>query len=83
MLEKILFAEIILKGTAGLLLLLLPISTARVFGLPHGQVGFWARVLGATLLAIAGAIVLEHDYEGVRGLGLGGIILLNCVEFSS
>ena len=77
MITKLLQFELILKGAAGLALLLFPITVARVFGLPHGQVGIWARLLGVLLIGVAGAIYLEHDVDGVEGLGLGGLILIN------
>ncbi len=77
MLAKILQLELVLKGVAGVLLLTIPVTTARVLGLPHGNVGFWARLLGILLIGIAGAVYLEHDVEGAEGLGLGGLILIN------
>ena len=77
MVQKILMAELILKGGVGLCLLLLPITTARVFGLPHGQVGLWGRVVGALLVGIAGAVWVENDLKTVSGIGLGGLIAIN------
>ena len=79
MLTKLLQIELLLKGGAGLALLLFPITIARIFGLPHGQVSLWPRLLGVLLIGIAGAIYLEHDVEGVRGLGLGGLVLINAL----
>ncbi|MEO1266107.1 MAG: hypothetical protein AAFV26_10415 [Pseudomonadota bacterium] len=76
MLAQILFLDLVSKAVIGGLLLLFPITTARVFGLPHGQVGLWARLLGAQLLGIALAIYIEHDNQ-MNGLGLTGLIGIN------
>jgi len=79
MLQKILFVELALKGGVGLCLFLFPITTARVFGIPHGQVGVWGRLVGALLIGIAAAVWVEHDVKNVSGLGLGGLIAVNVV----
>lgn len=79
MVTQILFFELCFKGLAGLLLILAPITVARVVGLPHGDVRLWPRVLGAALLGVAAAIWVENDIQNVRGLGLGGLIALNVV----
>ncbi|MEL6873125.1 MAG: hypothetical protein AAFO62_10115 [Pseudomonadota bacterium] len=76
MLTQILFIELVSKATIGGLLLLFPITSAKVFGLPHGNVGLWARLLGAHLIGIAIAVYLEHDNR-MQGLGLGGLIVIN------
>ena len=76
MLTQILFIELVSKATVGALLLLFPISTAKVFGFPHGNVGLWARLLGAHLIGIALAVYIEHDNR-LQGLGLGGLIIIN------
>lgn len=78
-LTQILLAELTLKGTVGGLLLLFPITTARVFGLPHGSVSLWIRVTGVLLIGVAAAIWVENDVSDVRGLGLGGLIAINVV----
>lgn len=78
-LTQILTAELVFKGTAGVLLLLFPITTARAFGLPHGSVGLWARLAGTLLIGVAVAIWVENDVADVRGLGLGGLVAINLV----
>lgn len=77
MLSQVLQFELALKGIAGIALLIAPITTARLVGLPHGHVGIWGRLLGIALIGIAGAIYIEHDVKSVEGLGLGGLILIN------
>ncbi|MEO1695001.1 MAG: hypothetical protein AAFR55_07165, partial [Pseudomonadota bacterium] len=80
MLTEIYTFEAALKGGVGAILFLLPITTARVIGLPHGNIGLWARILGATFIGIAVALWVENDVQDVRGLGLGGLIAINAVS---
>lgn len=55
----------------------LPVSLARVFGLPHGNVGFWPRLLGGVLIGLAGAIYVEASQPNIRGLGFTGLVIIN------
>lgn len=77
MLTQILQLELLLKAGAGACLLFFPITTARLFGIPHGDVTIWARLLGTLLIGIGGAIYIEHDVPNLRGLGLPGLIVIN------
>ncbi len=77
MAHQILWFETILKFSAGLSLLLFPVSFAKLIGLPHGNVGFWARLLGGLLIGIAAAIYLEASQPNMRGLGYPGIVIIN------
>lgn len=77
--SQILQFELILKGGAGLMLLLIPVTTARLLGFPYDRSGIWGRLLGAVMIGIAGAIYVEHDVEGARGLGVPGLILINII----
>ncbi len=45
MAQQLFWFETLLKFISGVLLLVAPVSLARLMGLPHGQVGFWARIL--------------------------------------
>ncbi|MEL6622618.1 MAG: ABC transporter permease [Pseudomonadota bacterium] len=81
--SELLTFELALKGGLGLSLLTVPITLARVVGLPHGNVGLWPRLLGAALIGIAAAIWVENDIKTVRGIGLGGLIAINAVGFVS
>ncbi len=77
MAQQLFWFETILKFTAGIALLVAPVSLARLIGLPHGQVGFWARILGLTLIGLAGAIYVEGSQTSSRGLGFAGLAVIN------
>jgi len=67
MASQLLWIETLLKFTCGVVLLMAPITAARLLGLPHGNVGFWPRLLGALLAGLAFVIYLE----GASGTGGG------------
>ena len=82
MADQLLWFEILLKGTVGLVMLLMPVSAARLAGLPHTSSTFWPRLFGAALIGIAGAFAVEgyHQAGGAiaaKGLGLGGAVIIN------
>lgn len=77
MISQLLLIEMVVKGVAGGLLLLVPRTLARVLGLPSAAEPFWARLLGAMLLGLAGATFLEERLATQSGLGLGGHVVLN------
>lgn len=63
----------------GILLLLFPIGVIDVLGLPQSDTNFYPSILGAVILGIGLALSLEiAGYsKHIRGLGLGGAILIN------
>ena len=63
----------------GVLLLLFPAGMLELLGLPPTDTLFYATILGAVILGIGFALVLElwGAPRGVRGLGLGGAIAIN------
>ena len=85
MVHQLLWVETLLKFAGGAVLVLMPVATSRLLGLPHGNTGLWARVAGFLLLGIAAAIYLE----GLKlsqlkhgGLGIAGIAVINiCAIF--
>lgn len=77
--QQLFWLETVLKSSAGLLLLTIPVTTAKLLGLPHGNVGFWARLLGITLIGLAGAIYIEATQPSGRGLGFAGLVVINIV----
>ena len=79
MAHQLLWIETLLKFSGGLILALAPIATARVLGLPTSDSGFWPRLLGVLLIGIAAAIYVEGKGGGPRGLGLGGLVVINLI----
>lgn len=77
MAHQLLWLETLLRFSAGLVLLIMPLTAARVLGLPLPQALLWPRLLGAILVGMAGATLLEGAVSGSRGLGLGGLVLIN------
>ena len=78
--QQLLAFEAILKGASGLLLLLAPLLLGKIAGLPGSESGFWPRMLGALLLGMAGACIIEARMPGSKGLALGGLVLINLVS---
>jgi hypothetical protein len=75
--QQLLWLETLLKLAGGAALVLAPLTTIKVLGLPASASGFWPRLLGAALLGIAAATFIEGAWDGSRGLGLGGLIVIN------
>jgi hypothetical protein len=77
MARDLLWLELLLKGISGALLLFFPRTVARLFGLAPVAETFWPRLLGALLVSIAAATLLEEQLAQRNGLGLAGHIALN------
>lgn len=75
--HQLLWIETLLKLAGGALLVLAPLTTLKVLGLPPSATGFWPRVLGTVLIGIGAATFIEGAWEGSRGLGLAGLIVIN------
>lgn len=75
--QQLLWLETVLKLTAGLTLAIAPLTAIRAFGLPPSANGFWPRLLGMLLIGLAGAIYIEGAWGGSRGLGVGGLVIIN------
>lgn len=74
---QLLWIDAASKAAIGLVLALFPGITARLFGLPPAGESFWPRMLGATLLGLAIATVLEAYLTSRNGLGLAGLVAIN------
>jgi hypothetical protein len=63
----------------GLVLLLFPAGVLELLGLPPTDTYFYASILGAVIFGIGIALLLElwGAGRGIRGLGLGGAIVIN------
>jgi hypothetical protein len=77
MVQRLLLAEMVLKGALGLVLLIAPRLAARTAGLPADGAGLWLRLAGGLLLGIAGAILVEGLKGPGRGVPLSAIIAVN------
>jgi hypothetical protein len=77
--HQLLWLETLLKLAGGTALVLFPLTSIKVLGLPAAASSFWPRLLGAVLIGLAGATFIEGAWEGSRGLGLAGLIVINVV----
>ncbi|MGE8942877.1 hypothetical protein ACO2I3_13260 [Leptospira interrogans] len=77
MAQQLLWIEIVLRLIAGVILLILPLVAARVLGLPLPQATLWPRLIGGLMIGMAGAVFLEGSAMSSRGLGLGGLVIIN------
>ena len=88
MADQLLWLETLLKGSIGLIMLCVPLTAARIAGIPHGNAPFWPRLFGTALLGIAAAFAFEGYSQmtpgiSAKGLGLGGAILINAITLVS
>jgi hypothetical protein len=77
MIQQLLWTEVLLKGGAGLILALIPGSAARMLGMPASGSGFWPRLVGALLIGIAAALLLQGSFPNVRTIAPAGLIAIN------
>jgi hypothetical protein len=75
--QQLLWFETVLKLTGGIVLVLAPLTAIKILGLPSSANGFWPRLLGAVLIGLSAATFIEGAWEGSRGLGLAGLIVIN------
>jgi len=75
--QQLLWIETLLKLSAGLALVVAPLSLIKLFGLPRADTGFWPRLLGAVLIGLAGSLFLEGRVAGAHGIGLAGCVIVN------
>jgi hypothetical protein len=75
--QQLLWLETLLKGAGGILLLVTPLTVIKIFGLPRSDSGFWPRLLGAVLLGLSGACIMQARLAGSKGLATGGLVLIN------
>ena len=78
--EKFLLtADAVFNLALGIFLLIFPKTILNYLGIPITFESFYARILGAVLLGIGFALLLERcrDRFGYPGLGIGGAILIN------
>ena len=63
----------------GILLLFFPARLIVALGLPEANPLFYVNIFGGVLIGIGAALLLEryHERLHVRGLGIGGAIVIN------
>jgi hypothetical protein len=77
MLQQLLLTEVVLKGTVGLILLLIPSHAAGMLGMPPAATGFWPRLTGALLIGIAAGLLVQGIFPAVRTITPAGLIAIN------
>ncbi|MEZ5849892.1 MAG: hypothetical protein R3D68_04460 [Hyphomicrobiaceae bacterium] len=75
--HQVLWIELVLKLSAGLVLLLAPRLLARVLGLARVDDPFWPRLLGTMLLGLAVAFALEAKVQPGKVIGTLGAASVN------
>jgi hypothetical protein len=77
----LLIIDCIVNVILGILLLLFPVGIVDLLGLPSTNTNFYPSLLGAVILGIGLALLMElvGFARQVRGLGLGGAIVINIV----
>jgi hypothetical protein len=77
--KLLLIIDSIINLILGILLLLFPLGIARYLGVPESELAFYPTILGAVLLGIGIALLIELNKESFKfsGLGLGGAIIIN------
>lgn len=75
--QQLLLIETVVKLAAGLVLVSVPVWTARVLGIDRPASGFWPRMLGGVLIGLAAATFIEERLPGSRGLALAGAVAIN------
>ena len=77
--KKLLILDGVVNLILGVLLICFPFGIASWLGVPEGGPIFYPVILGAVLLGIGAALLLEAygKQKGIRGLGLEGAIAIN------
>ncbi|MEA3441387.1 MAG: hypothetical protein U9R58_14010, partial [Chloroflexota bacterium] len=75
----LLIVDGIVNLVLGILLLIFPRGIVAALGAPVSTSKFYPSILGAVLFGIGLALLMEHfgSDRGIRGLGLGGAIVIN------
>ena len=79
MAKKVLLIDAVINLFLGILLFLFSDTVVNMLGVPASENAFYPNILGAVLIGIAIALVLEYyrKPDGLVGLGLGGAISIN------
>ncbi len=76
---KVLLLDAFINVVLGLLLATFPTSLVQILGVPTTDTRFYTSVLGAILLGIGFALLIEYGRKPAQapGLGLSGAIAIN------
>jgi len=79
--HTLLLIDCIINLLLGAILLLFPIGIIDFLGLPQTSTNFYPSLLGAVIFGIGLALFLESagHTRHIRGLGLGGAIVINII----
>jgi hypothetical protein len=78
--KLLIFIDCIINLFLGIVLLIYSDSIVRIFGLPETEQAFYPNILGAVLLGIGIALIIELRRKNeFVGLGLGGAIAINMI----
>lgn len=77
--KNLLFIDGIVNLLLGVLLLLFPLGIATILGVPVPDTDFYPTILGAVLLGIGIALLIDvlGQPHGLSGLGIAGAIAIN------
>lgn len=77
--SKLLLADALINLILGILLATFPKTVVELLGVPDTDVTFYPSILGAVLIGIGAALVIEYFRKptGPTGLGLHGAIAIN------
>lgn len=77
--QKVLLIDSSINIALAFLLLTFPEKLVNLLGMPRAENSFYPGILGAVLLGIGAALIIEylHRPGGVVGLGLGGAVRIN------
>ena len=77
--KTLLVIDAIINLLLGVLLLFFPAGIVELLGLPLTNTNFYPSILGAVLFGIGVALLTERygASKNIRGLGLGGAIVIN------
>lgn len=69
----------------GIILLFFPLGAAAFFGVPQTDTNLYPSLLGAVLFGIGIALLVDlyGAPQGLRGLGLGGAVVINLAAASA
>ena len=75
----LLMTDGIINLILGFILILFPVGFAKILGVPQANINFYPTILGGVIFGIGLALLVERYgfNHNIRGLGLGGAIVIN------